>query len=129
MCEDLDDVRKVLRVNGVARSPLFQLLQRPSGVFEDLVIDEFELAARGQECDQAWNAVDDQARLALAFAQCFIGYGELARALRDAFLEFVGDAKQRVQRGADNPRRLAARPQGRQSHDAAQIVQSSHAAA
>ena len=28
LCEDLNDVREVLRVNGVVRSPLFQLLQR-----------------------------------------------------------------------------------------------------
>ena len=40
-------------------------------------------AAR-QEGDQAWNAVHEQARIALAFAQCFIGYGEFTCALRDA---------------------------------------------
>ena len=50
---------KVLRVNGVVRSPLFQLLQRLSGVFDDLAIDELDLAGRGQECDQAWNVVDE----------------------------------------------------------------------
>ncbi len=110
-------------MNGVVRSPLFQLLQRLPRVLEDLAIGEFDLAGRGQECDRAWDAVDDQARTALAFAQCFIGYGKFARALREAFLEFVGDAKQRVQRRPHNPRRLAARPYVRQGHDAAQIVQ------
>ena len=59
LCEDLDDVRKVFRVNGVVRSPLFQLLQRRSGVFEDLAIGEFDLAGCGQEGDQARNAVDE----------------------------------------------------------------------
>ena len=55
----LDDVRKVLRVNGVVRPPLFQLVKGPSGVFEDLAIGEFDLACRSQERDQARNAVDD----------------------------------------------------------------------
>ena len=38
--EDVDDVRKVFRVHGAVRAPTFQLLQRLSGVFEDVVIDE-----------------------------------------------------------------------------------------
>ena len=97
-------------MNGVVRPPVFQLLKLPSGVFDDLAIDELDLTACRQERDQAWNTVHEQARIALAFAQCFIGYGELAGALRDTFLEFVGDAKQRLQRGEDDSRRLAARP-------------------
>ena len=59
LCEDVDDVRKVFRVNGVVRPPLFQLLKSRSGVFKDLAIGEFNLAGRGQEGDQARNAVDD----------------------------------------------------------------------
>ena len=71
LCEGLDDVRKVHGVNGVVRAPLFQFLQRSSRVFEDLTIGELDLTARRQERDQAWNAVYEQAGIALAFAQCF----------------------------------------------------------
>ncbi len=67
--EDLHDLRKVLRVNDVARRPLPQLLESPSGVFEYLAIAEFELATRRHERDQAWNAVHQPARVARAFVQ------------------------------------------------------------
>ena len=59
LCEDLDDVRKILGMNGVVRPPLLQLLERLAGVFEDLAIDDFDVTGRGQECDQTWNVVDD----------------------------------------------------------------------
>ncbi len=67
--EGLDDVRKVLGVNGVVGPPLFQLLEAPPCVFVDLAIDEFDVTARRQERDQAWNTVHQKARTALAFAQ------------------------------------------------------------
>src|SRR6266436_3647881 len=66
---ELNDARKILWMNGVAGPPLFQLFQRPAAVFEDLVIDAFDLTGRGQGCDQAGNTVHDQARLALAFEE------------------------------------------------------------
>ena len=56
-------------MHSVAGPPLFQLFQRPAAVFEDLVIDVFDLTGRGQGCDQAGNTVHDQARLALAFEE------------------------------------------------------------
>ena len=55
-------MRKVFRVHGAVRAPSLQLLQRLSGVFEDVVIDELDLTARRQERDKARDAVDDQAR-------------------------------------------------------------------
>jgi hypothetical protein len=42
-----------------------------------------------------------------------LGDGQFPDACRDAFLEFVGDTTQRVQRGADNPRWRAACPLSR----------------
>jgi hypothetical protein len=59
--EGLDDVRKILGVNSAVRPPVFQLLEGPSGVFENLAIGEFDLTVRGQERDQAWNTVHQQA--------------------------------------------------------------------
>jgi hypothetical protein len=89
---------------------LFQLVKGPSGVFDDSAIDEFDLAGCGQQCDEAWNGVHDQARIALAFAPCFIGYSELACALPDGFLESVGHPKQPVQRGGNSSGQFAACP-------------------
>ena len=39
------------------------------GVLEDLAVDELDLAGGGQQCNQPWNAVHEEARRALAFAQ------------------------------------------------------------
>jgi len=44
---------------------LLQFFQRPSGVADDLLIDEFQFASRGQHRNQARNAVDDVLRIAL----------------------------------------------------------------
>src|SRR5262245_41931940 len=59
-------------MNQVAGRPLFQLFQRPATVLEDLVIDDFDLTGRCEGCDKARNAVHDQPRLALAFAQSLL---------------------------------------------------------
>src|SRR5688500_5424027 len=63
-------------------SPVLELLQRLAEVLADRTVDEFELTARRKDRDQSWNAVHDQARLAFAFAQLVIGYGELECASR-----------------------------------------------
>ena len=78
-------------MNGVVGAPLLHLLQRPPGVFDEI----WRLTSRTSPAgvrmrDQTWNGVHEQARIVLAFAQRFIGYGELARALRDAFIQFLG---------------------------------------
>src|SRR5262245_53236348 len=52
-----------------ARVPAFQLLQRLSEVLEGRAVDELDLDAGRERRNEPWNAVDDQARLALAFAQ------------------------------------------------------------
>src|SRR5712691_9787847 len=67
--DDLNDARKILWMHGVADPPLLQLFHRPAAIFEDWVIDAFDLTSRGQGCDQAGNTVHDQARLALAFEE------------------------------------------------------------
>ena len=55
--------------NRVAGPPVLKLLQRRSEVLEELAIDEFELTTGHKDCNQAWDAVDDQARRTLACAQ------------------------------------------------------------
>ena len=69
MGDDLDRQRKILRMNRIAGSPLLQLFERAAAVLEDLVVDGFNLTGRCQGCDQAWNAIRDEARFALAFVQ------------------------------------------------------------
>src|SRR5688572_26094239 len=56
-----------------ARPPVLQLLQRLAEVLEGRTVDEFDLAARRKGCDESWNAVHDQPRLAFAFAQRVLG--------------------------------------------------------
>ena len=77
-------------MNRAVGAPLLHRLQRLPAVFDEFVVDDVDLAGRRQDGDQTWNGVHEQARIVLAFAQCFIGYGELARALRDAFIQFLG---------------------------------------
>src|SRR5438445_2686898 len=66
-------------MNDVARSPLFDIFQRPAAVREDLLVDGFHLASRPQRGHQTWNAVHDQTRLTLALAQVAIQPGILER--------------------------------------------------
>ena len=72
-CEDLDDVRQILRMNCVVRPPLPELLERLAEVLEHLAVDDFDVTGCAQECDQPRDAVDDQTRFALAFAQGLLG--------------------------------------------------------
>ena len=112
MGEELDDAWKILRMCRAAGPPVLELLQRHAEVLEDLAVDEFDLTVGRKGRDQPWNAVDDQARLALAFAQCvlrppafrnlllqlFVGSGELVCSLLD-FLErlvALGDVRHRA---------------------------------
>ena len=69
--EYFDDVRPILRMNCVVRPPLPELFERLAEVLEHLAVDDFDVTGRGQECDQPRDAVHEQARTALAFAQCF----------------------------------------------------------
>ena len=46
MREDLDDARKILRMNRAVGPPVLQLLQRLAEVLEDLAVDEFDLTGR-----------------------------------------------------------------------------------
>ena len=60
-------------MNGVAGRPALLLLLRRAEVLEDLVVDGFDLTAGRKDRDQAGNAVHDQARIAFAYAQRFLG--------------------------------------------------------
>ena len=51
--DDLSDATEILWMNGVAGPPPFQLLQRPAAVFDDLVIDAFDLTSRCQGSPRA----------------------------------------------------------------------------
>src|SRR5438132_8781069 len=104
--DGLNGARKIVWMNRIAGPPLFQLFQRPATVLEDLSVDGFDLTGRGQGGDQAGNAVHDQPRIALRFAQGFfrspafrnlllqrlIGRGEFTRSLPDPFVKFIGDS-------------------------------------
>src|SRR5688500_12083697 len=61
-------------------------------IFDGPLIQVVQLALRSTAPHECRDRLDKETTLALAFAQFFIGSGELADALRDAFLEFVGDA-------------------------------------
>ena len=67
--EEFDDPRKILGMCHAAGSPVLQLLQRLAEVLDDRTVDEFELAPWRKGRDEAWNAVDDEARLAFAFTK------------------------------------------------------------
>src|SRR5882672_2260998 len=101
-----DRAREILGVDHVARAPLLEFLQRPTAVLDDLGVDRLDLTGRRENRHQTWNAIDDQPRTMLAFAEGFfcppalgnllgqllIGRGKLARSLRDAFVELFGDS-------------------------------------
>ena len=59
-------------MNGVAHSPPFQLFQRLTAVFDDLLGHAFHFPGWRQRGHQAGNAVDHHARLALAFVEVAI---------------------------------------------------------
>ena len=53
--------------------PVLELLQRLAKELQALAVDEFDLAIGRKGYDQPWNAVDDQTRLTLAFAERLFG--------------------------------------------------------
>jgi hypothetical protein len=75
------------------RPPFLEFLEPCySGVLDDPAIDELRGTVRGQDRDHAWNVIQDQAPIALALAQRFIGCGELAGPLRDPCLQVLVDS-------------------------------------
>jgi len=63
-----DHLREVIRMNGVVGSPALQLFESFAEVFQDLVVDEFDLTCRGHDGYQAGNAIDDQPNTLFALA-------------------------------------------------------------
>src|SRR5262245_58884967 len=52
-------------MNGVARAPLLQLVERPTEVIEYLLIDELDVASGRHDRDQSWDRIEDQAEFSL----------------------------------------------------------------
>ena len=69
--EDVDDVRQILRMNRVVGPPLLEFLECLAEYWNSLRVDDFDLTSRREQCHQAGNAVDNEARIALAVAQRF----------------------------------------------------------
>jgi hypothetical protein len=84
-------------VNRPVGAPLLHRLERLATVLHELRVDGFDLTDGRQGCDQPWNAVDDQARLPLAFTQGL--FGALA----------LIDVRQQVVPADDVPVRVAQR--------------------
>ena len=66
--QDLDGAWKILRMSYLVGLPVLDLLERLAEVLEDLVVGDFEFTAGREDRDRGGNAVDDQARMAFAFA-------------------------------------------------------------
>ena len=65
LADDVDGVSQIFGMNGAVRRPLSHFPQRATAVLEHLIVDQFDFTGRREGCDQAGNAVHDQARLAL----------------------------------------------------------------
>src|SRR5262245_49600429 len=70
MSEHVSDVRKVFRVDDVARGPALQLLECSARVLDELTIRELDLASRRQQRDETWNTVDDRFGSPFHVANC-----------------------------------------------------------
>ncbi len=58
----VDHARKVLRMDSVASVPILQFLSRLAEIFQDLAVDQFDLARGIQGTHKPRNAIDDQAK-------------------------------------------------------------------
>src|SRR5207247_7729383 len=106
--EDLEHAREIIRVHRIAGSPVLQLLQRPTAVFDEGVVDEVDVTGRCQTRDKARNTGQDQLGATLVDAlgglypltlrrkflpQRVIGCGQLARPFRDELDELLVDSR------------------------------------
>src|SRR6266478_3044896 len=57
----VDHAREVIRMDGVAGGPILQVLSRLAKIFQELAVEEFDLARGTQGTHEPRNAVDDQA--------------------------------------------------------------------
>jgi len=64
--EYVDDVGKVVGVNGVSARPSLEFLERLAEVVEDLLVDELDRAVRCQNRNESGNPVDDVVESELA---------------------------------------------------------------
>src|SRR5580704_13961413 len=63
-----DRVGEVAGVNCFTGGPPLQVLERLAEIFQNLAVDEFNLAPRSHGCHESRNSVDDQAKTLLALA-------------------------------------------------------------
>src|SRR4029077_14808138 len=68
--EVLHQLRQIFRMYRTVGPPVLELLEGQAKELQALAVDEFDLAIVRKGYDQPWNAVYDQTRLALAFAEC-----------------------------------------------------------
>src|SRR5260370_14945813 len=59
MLKYVDDVGKVVGVNGVSARPPLEFFERLAEVVEDLLVDELHSSVRCQNCNESGNPVDD----------------------------------------------------------------------
>src|SRR5262249_19318155 len=71
--EDFSNVRKVLMMDRPICSPVFQLFQGLTTIFDDLAIDSFDLSVRSQDANEAGYPINDRAQTLLAFTKCLFG--------------------------------------------------------
>ncbi len=74
-----DRPREIIWVDGFAGTPAFQFFKSLAEVFQDLVVDEFDLAFRSHYGYQAGDAIDDQANTLFTLPQLRIEAGVLER--------------------------------------------------
>src|ERR1700722_16127066 len=58
-----DDVREIIRMNGVGGRPAFQVIESLAEIFQGQLIDEFNFAGCRRDGDGSRNAVNDQSKI------------------------------------------------------------------
>src|SRR5207244_10984659 len=68
----LDQERKVIWMDGVARSPILQFLRALTEIFQNLSVHKFDFALRIQCGNEPRNAVHDLAQALLVQPECIL---------------------------------------------------------
>src|SRR6202007_1658030 len=92
MLPGVDNALEVIRMDGVAKSPVLQFLDGLAEIFQDLSIEEFEFAHCIQGTNKSRDGVDDHTKAFLALPELRLvtvaldGYSGEVRHLLDDFL-------------------------------------------
>src|SRR2546425_871455 len=65
----IDHARKVIRMEGIAGSPILQFLSRLAEIFQNLAVEKLDLAFRTQGTYESRNTVDDPAKAFLTLLE------------------------------------------------------------